>query len=223
MSARADVLGAIRRSIGVTGDEAPRRMGVEDRIERAPPGIIPQRGQVEGQERLSLFVRMAEAAQASVAVLDASADVPKAVADYLRQHNLPATIRMGTDERLARLPWDTTSLEISHGKSDGRDLNGLSHAFGAAAETGTLVLASGQDNPTTLNFLPDNHLVVLAEKDIAGDYEDIWRRLRFAYGKAEMPRTVNFITGPSRSADIEQTLLLGAHGPRRLHILVVRG
>ena len=41
-------------------------------------------------------------------------------------------------------------------------------------------------------------------------------------GKREMPRTVNFITGPSRSADIEQTLLLGAHGPRRLHIVVVR-
>ena len=41
------------------------------------------------------------------------------------------------------------------------------------------------------------------------------------YGKGQMPRTVNWITGPSRSADIEQTLLLGAHGPQRLHVIVV--
>ncbi|MEI9915983.1 MAG: LUD domain-containing protein [Methylovirgula sp.] len=39
--------------------------------------------------------------------------------------------------------------------------------------------------------------------------------------RGAMPRTVNFITGPSRSADIEQTLLLGAHGPRALHIIIV--
>ena len=60
-------------------------------------------------------------------------------------------------------------------------------------------------------------------KDIAGDYESVLARVRNTYGKGRMPRTVNFITGPSRSGDIEQTLLLGAHGPRRLHIVVVKG
>ena len=62
----------------------------------------------------------------------------------------------------------------------------------------------------------------LTAKDIAGDYESAWDKVRGAYGKGRMPRTVNFITGPSRSGDIEQTLLLGAHGPRRLHIVVVK-
>jgi L-lactate dehydrogenase complex protein LldG len=94
----------------------------------------------------------------------------------------------------------------------------VSHAFGGVAESGTLVLTSGRDNPTTLNFLPDTHIVVIDAKDIAGDYETLWARLR---GQGAMPRTVNWITGPSRSADIEQTLILGAHGPRRLHVMVV--
>ena len=63
--------------------------------------------------------------------------------------------------------------------------------------------------------------MVLNAADIAGDYETVWARLRPQGGEGNLPRTVNFITGPSRSADIEQTLLLGAHGPRALHIIVV--
>ncbi|MGC2780786.1 MAG: LUD domain-containing protein, partial [Bradyrhizobium sp.] len=79
----------------------------------------------------------------------------------------------------------------------------------------------GPDNPTTLNFLPDNHIVVLDAATLAGDYESVLARLRDVFGTGRMPRTINMITGPSRSADIEQTLILGAHGPRRLHVIVV--
>jgi len=106
------------------------------------------------------------------------------------------------------------------GASDGHDLNALSFAFAAVAESGTLALVSGPDNPTTLNFLPDNHVVAVARDDLVADMEAVFLKLRAAYGKGAAPRTLNFITGPSRSADIEQTLLLGAHGPRRLHIVI---
>ena len=82
--------------------------------------------------------------------------------------------------------------------------------------------ASGPEHPVTLNLLPDTHIVVLREGDIVGGYEDVWARLRARYGKDRMPRTVNTITGPSRTGDIEQTIELGAHGPRRMHIVVVR-
>jgi L-lactate dehydrogenase complex protein LldG len=117
------------------------------------------------------------------------------------------------------MPWGATTLEIARGASDGYDLNALSAAFAAVAETGTLALVSGQDNPTTLNMLPDNHIVVVFAEDVVGDFEAAFDRLRKRFG-AEMPRTLNFITGPSRSADIEQTLLFGAHGPRRLHVVL---
>jgi L-lactate dehydrogenase complex protein LldG len=128
---------------------------------------------------------------------------------------------MGSDARLAAMPWRETALDLSSGRSRGLDLSGISHAEAGIAETGTLALVSGPENPTTLNFLPDNHIVVLRAADIAGDLEAIWTKLRKRYGKGAMPRTVNFITGPSRSGDIEQTILLGAHGPRALHIVIV--
>src|SRR6202035_3300230 len=131
-------------------------------------------------------------------------------------------IRHGDDPLLAAVPWGRAgTLEVRRGASDGSDLAAVSHAFAAVAETGTLVLTSGPDNPTTLHFLPDVNIVAVRASEIAADFETAMARLRERFGAGAMPRTVNMITGPSRSADIEQTLLLGAHGPRKLHVIVV--
>ena len=222
MSARDEIFANIRRSLGVKGSETIRKQIVQDRLDRAPRGVIPTRGQVSGDERIALFKTMAEVSLATVTEVSSAAEVPQSIALFLRDHNLPATLRLGDDPRLKAMPWGETALEISHGPSAGGDLNAVTHAFGGVAETGTLALVSGADNPSTLNFLPDNHIIVVSAKDIASDYESVWNRVRFAFGKGSMPRTVNWITGPSRSGDIEQTLLLGAHGPRRLHVVVVR-
>ncbi len=221
MSARAEIFADIRRALGVNGAEAPRRRAVEDRLEHAPKGVIPAHGQVDAGSRKTLFRAEAERVFATVAQVDHAGDVPSEVATYLRDRNLPAKLRAGADPLLAAMPWQATHLEISYGSSDDNDAVGLSHAFGAVAESGSLVLVSGQANPTTLNLLPETHIVVVAAADIVGDYEEIWRRLRAAYGKGVMPRSVNFITGPSRSADIGQKMQLGAHGPRDLHIIIV--
>jgi L-lactate dehydrogenase complex protein LldG len=222
MSARDSVLASIRRSLGVTGNEAPRRKEVADRIAGHPQGVIPARGQGTPQERVDLFVRMVEAAAASIVRVGDAADAPDEVAAFLRKHNLPMAARRGADARLAALPWERAgTLDISAGPPDPNMLSCVSHAFAAVAETGTLVLTSGTDNPTSLNFLPDNHIVVVEANDIVGAYEAIWPRLREKFGDGTMPRAVNLITGPSRSADIEQTLILGAHGPRRLHVILV--
>ena len=220
MKAREAVFANIRRSLGVGSDEAPRRFEVEARLAQAPAGIVPERGQGDVKMRVITFRAEAERAQATVVEIPTLAEVPAEVARFLRNNNCPASLRMGDDPRLAGLPWSATPLEILHGASDGHDPNALSFAFAGIAETGTLALVSGPDNPTTLNFLPDSHVVVVERDDVVADYESVFARLRNAYGKGGAPRTLNFITGPSRSADIEQTLLLGAHGPRRLHILV---
>ncbi|MBV8446424.1 MAG: lactate utilization protein [Hyphomicrobiales bacterium] len=221
--ARDEILATLRRSLGVNGVEAPRRAAVEDRLARSPSGVIPKRSQVTGAERLALFKRQAEEGLATVVLVPDAASVPAEAARYLRDSNLPATLRIGDDPRLAAMPWETTALDVSKGPSGGGDLNALSHAFGAIAETGTLAMVSGAENPTTLNFLPDNHLVVVAAGEITGSFEELLGTLRARYGKEKMPRTLNLITGPSRSADIEQTLILGAHGPRKLHVIVVEG
>jgi L-lactate dehydrogenase complex protein LldG len=221
MSSRLAILSAIRRSLGVTGRERPRRMAVEERLDRAPKGVVPAQGQGSPPERLATFKAMAERAAASIVEVENAAAVPRTVATFLRDLNLPPAIRHGDDPRLADLPWGDTTLKVETGPSAGADVSAVSHALGGVAETGTLVLVSGEANPSTLNFLPDNHIVVLDARDILADYESLWGKVRGAFGKGEMPRTVNWITGPSRSADIEQTLLHGAHGPRRLHIVIV--
>ena len=221
MSARDEIFSAVRRSLGVTGQEKPRLEAVNERIAKAPRGLIPERGQLSGEALLALFEEQAKATLATIDHVKDRAAVPEAIADFLRRTNLPARLRMGADPRLAAMPWDRTSLDIAHGKSDGGDLVAVNHAFAGVAETGTLVITSGPDNPSTLNFLPDYAIVVVDAKDVRGAYEDVWQLLRERDGKGHMPRTVNWITGPSRSGDIEQKLLLGAHGPRSVHIVLV--
>ncbi|MFN3719778.1 MAG: lactate utilization protein C [Rhizobium rhizophilum] len=221
MDSRQAILSRIRTSLKVSGDDAERAATVSSRIAEHPLGIIPKRGQLPAAERLALFIAMAEKYNATTERLPSRETLPTAVADYLKQRNLPAAIRIGADARLVDLPWQTAgAIEIRHGASDGDDLVAVSHAFGGIAETGTLCVLSGPDNPVTLNFLPDHHIVVVEAADIVGDMESLWANLRAAQGET-MPRTVNMITGPSRSADIEQTLLLGAHGPRALHVAVI--
>ena len=220
MTARQNIVAKIRRSLGASAGDATRQAIVADRLADAPKGSIPARGQVA--DKLAVFTAQAEAVSATVVRVKSADEVPAALADYLKGLNLAPRLRHGTDTRLENLPWDKApNLDVSVGRSDGHDEVGLSHALGGVAETGTLYLTSGPDNPTTLNFLPENHIVVVDAADIAGDYETVWQKIRDKYGKGVMPRTVNMITGPSRSGDIEQTILLGAHGPRRLHIVVV--
>ena len=221
-SSRSTLFASIRQSLGVTGDEPERRAAVAERLTQHPKGVIPARGQLPQPERVKLFAEMVEAAAGSAEILPDASHVPAAVAALLRKHNLPMQIRRGDDPRLAALPWgNERTLEVSTGPSDGHQLASVSHAFAGVAETGTLIMASGPDNPTTLNFLPDTHIVVVDAKDIAGDYEAVWARVREQFGTDSLPRAINMITGPSRSADIAQILILGAHGPRRLHVLVI--
>ena len=217
--AREHILGAVRRSLGRDGDDAAARAAVEQRISAHRRGAVPARGNRDAAGLADLFVEEITAVDATVARVAGASGVPAAVAEYLKSENLPARIRMAPDTTLDDYDWDATpTLEIERGPAIGDDLVTVTGAFSAVAETGTLMLVSGPQTPTTLNFLPDAHIVVLRADGIHGGYEDGWDKLRAA---GAWPRAVNFISGPSRTADIEQTLQLGAHGPRRLHVVLV--
>ena len=224
MSAREEILGKLRGALKrgpLTGERAAK---LETRLANHPAGIIPRRS--EGLDRAGLtklFEQEGTAIATTMERVKSLADVPRAVADYLSRHNLPAELAAAPDPLVDKVPWNERPLlKLKRGKPSPNDAVGLSVGFCGIAETGTLMLLSGPYNPSTLNFLPDDHLVILPASRVVGPMEEAWRRLRERQGgNGTMPRTVNFIAGPSRTGDIEQKLEMGAHGPRRQHILIV--
>jgi L-lactate dehydrogenase complex protein LldG len=220
--ARTQILTSIRRSLKRDAASPEMVSTVENRLKDHTRNLVPQRSNLSPSDRLDLFVSMATEVAATVERLPNLSRVPHAVADYLASQNLPAEVKVAPDPRLATIPWDKRpTLTVTSGRAADRDLTSVTAAFAAIAETGTLMMLSGPEHPTTLNMMPDTHIVILRADQVVGSYEDGWDAVRRR--DKEMPRTVNFITGPSRTGDIEQTLQLGAHGPRRLHILLIDG
>jgi L-lactate dehydrogenase complex protein LldG len=217
--ARDAVLGRLRRALGRGRDTSALRRAINQRLAHPQANLIPARADLNRPGRVRLFIAQAEAVQTTVRRLDRYRDLPRAVIDYLRQNNLPPRLTMASDPQLSEADWRSTMLEIHNGPAADPDLVGLTTAYAGIAETGTLMLASAPETPTTLAFLPETSLVVLPAERILRAYEDSLRLWRVARGA--LPRSINFITGPSRSGDIEQTLQLGAHGPRRLCVLLV--
>ena len=223
--ARVAVLDRVRERLARSPDDDVRaRQEVADRLAGHHRGTRPARIDLDRSALEALFIKKAEAVDASVALVDDAQDVPEAVAAYLRQHNLPAEAAIAPHADLDAMPWQGSSLTLARRAAQGGDRVGIARAFAGVAETGTLMMASGPDSPATLNFLPETHIVVLREADLVGGYEDAWQRLRDAgRGRGrDLPRTVNLITGTSRTGDIEQTIQKGVHGPKRLHIILVR-
>jgi L-lactate dehydrogenase complex protein LldG len=229
MSARDQIMGSIRTALKRGPLDATRTAELDAKLELPARNLIPQRAaSLDASARIELFVSMAEEVQTTVARVHSAAEVPGAVADYLAERNLPAQLVVTPDPQLDPIPWDSRPLlEIRRGRAEDGDLSGVTGCFAAVAETGTLMLISGPHSPTRNNFLPDNHIVVLRADQVVASYEDGFDRLRLVArhgdGSWSMPRTVNYVTGPSRTGDIEQKIELGAHGPRRLHILLIDG
>ncbi len=222
MSGREQILGTIRRSLKRDALSGAAREAAEARLRQHPVNIVPARAAGTPDERLRTFEHWATFNQATVARVTAAA-VPSAIADYLASNNLPARAVMATDPELDRYDWGGRPLlELRRGLPVDADRVAITGVLAGIAETGTLVLASGPAHPTSIHLLPETHVAVLREADVVGPMEEVFDRLRARYGEGVMPRTVSTVTGPSRTGDIEQQLELGAHGPRRLHILLVR-
>lgn len=222
--ARSRILGRMRHALGrnrsddTNGQDQAAADAVAARLAHPAPTLVPARGDLDLEARIALFTQQAEAVQADVLRIQAYADLPGAVADYLRRHNLPLTLVSATDPDLMEAPWDQGLFDIRNGKPEEEDPVGLTTAVAGIAETGTLMLASDADHPTTLAFLPETSIIVLKSARVERAYEDALKTFRSGHA---LPRSVNMITGPSRSGDIEQTLQLGAHGPKRLLVILV--
>lgn len=221
VSARDAVLARIRLALPRTPEEAvAAEAAVAARLAIHARNLVPARGQLEREQRIQLFARLALAVATDVRRLATLEEIPAAVSGYLREHNLPQKLVLAPEPLLDRANWDSQPLlRVRRGTAVDADAVGVTLAVAGVAETGTLVLASGPERPTLLAYLPETSVVVVAADWIEASYEDAWESIRAMPGG--VPRSVNFVTGPSRTADIAQQLELGAHGPKRLLVLIV--
>ena len=213
-SARDTVLADIRAALGREGSDEGGLEAARQRIRQHVRQIEPAFAE-SFAERFCDKLLAAHATVASVASLDAAA---AEIERYLETSSAGGQLVTSGDELISQINWPA-SIEARRRVADGDDRVSVTSALCGIAETGTLVLVSGQDNPTSLNFLPDYHIVVVPASRLVARMEDAWDRLREEF--ESQPRTVNFISGPSKTADVEQTVEYGAHGPRCLHVILV--
>jgi L-lactate dehydrogenase complex protein LldG len=206
----------------VEGKDVSARDGILSRIRArrlgapsAPPGRY--RAPVEAGDPVATFAERAGWVHSEVRILDRMADVPAAVAELLRAKNLAASVHLPPDAELSALPWGNT-LTVER-DAPGPDDCAIATAPFAIAETGTLVYPARADSPAAWHFRAGFEVAVLRAGNILPQMEDTLARIKET---GPIPHTINFVSGPSRTGDIEQTLELGAHGPKALAILIVR-
>lgn len=190
-----------------------------------PHPLVPAVAQTTGEACFTQFKEKATALACTLTELSSSQDVPKEVASYLAERSLPGDIWCSTEAAITSLPWSaqaglTLHTDIARNELDGG--TSVTGCLAAVAETGALAVASGADFATRLGYLPDTHIVVCRLDQLVGGFEDVWASIRqYTSSGAVPPRAINFIGGPSRTGDIEATLVMGAHGPRAVHIILV--
>jgi L-lactate dehydrogenase complex protein LldG len=217
---RRAIIGNIRRGLKRGPLPADQQAMLAGRLATHPRHLVPARGQGDAASQVASFMDNILREFGTVQRLPDFAAVPEAIAAYLAAQNFAAEVVVSPHPELQAIPFAEKSLlKVRFGKTGPTDLVTVTQAFAGIAETGTLMMPSGAERPTTNNLLSDTAIVVIRAARIVGAYEDAFDLLRAERGA--MPRNVMLITGPSRSADVEQTLELGAHGPRSLHVLVV--
>jgi L-lactate dehydrogenase complex protein LldG len=264
VSARENILARIRAQQGKgTRPDAAEREALTSHIRSHPLSPRPQMAWDPVARFKEQALRLASTIE-DVGVLDG---VPAAAARYLGHHGLPLLAVCWP--QFADLPWRGAGLEVEPRAARDIDLVGITGAFCAIAETGTLMTLSGADTPATVSLLPETHIAIVPASRIVRGMEEAWdlARTELAWtadggavpagfagrcdpeaghsatghtrntantnqaagsnssvrrvGAVALPRAVNFISGPSRTADIEQTVTVGAHGPYRVHIILV--
>ncbi len=211
MNAREKILGKLRNAQTKATPGAPTT-SLASHLAHHPRGPLP----ALADDLLARFKECAIKLSSDVLETNDRTAVPALLARYLDERKLPASGVCWPS--LAGLPWHEAGLQVMPRPATNQDMVGVTGAFCAIAETGTLMMLSGAATPATTSLLPETHVAVLDPARIVATMEDAWDLLRNEY--QQPPRAVNFISGPSRTADIEQTVTLGAHGPYRVLLIL---
>ena len=215
-SPRDRILTKVRSALGRNGPLPDARIAeLRAHLERRQTGPRPK----SDWDPVERFRARALALKSTVDEVETPASVPQAVARYLLANKLPMNDVVWPE--LAAMDWTSAVIRVEARKAQGGDLVGITGSFCAIAETGTMLLLSGEPTPASTSLLPETHIAIVPAARIVKGMEDALSLVRAERGV--LPRSTNFVSGPSRTADIEQTLVLGAHGPYRVHIVLVEG
>jgi L-lactate dehydrogenase complex protein LldG len=244
------ILARIRKSLHRGELSDVEQSELANRMLHHQRGILPKRAELSHTDLVDLFIEQAKSVLTTIYQLQSLSDVSSIILDYFKMNQndfkikpMPLTIYIGNDPIFEFIEWhpecivkkwhreyilnkgnpeysnkEHSEFIINNALLEYSNLISLTSSFCGVAETGTIVLLSSLESPTTLNFLPTTHFVLLSTQSIVAYYEDAWDMVRA--NNTVLPRTVNFITGPSRTADIEQTIQMGMHGPKELIILL---
>ena len=207
MNARDNILGRIR-----SAQQSATTQTLASHLAQHPRGPLPP----QPDNLLACFKKQALRLSSDVLEANSVGEIPSLLARYLNERKLP--VRGVCWPAFADMQWSAAGLEMQSRPAKNQDLVGVTGAFCAIAETGTLMMLSGAETPATTSLLPETHVAVLNPRRIVATMEDAWDLLRRE--QKQPPRAVNFISGPSRTADIEQTVTLGAHGPYRVLLIM---
>jgi L-lactate dehydrogenase complex protein LldG len=220
-ASRDAVLAAVRKALGRNAPDAAASARALAKLATRAQGPRPSLP----PDLVGRFATRALEMSSTVGRLGQIADVPQAVARYLDALALPPALEAQKSRagvcwpELAALDWVSAGLTMEPRPARGSDALGVTGCFCAVAETGTLVFTTAASTPTTSMLLPATHVCVVRESQVVAGMEEAFARVRGMQGG--MPRGVHFVSGPSRTGDIEQTIVLGAHGPFRVHILLL--
>jgi L-lactate dehydrogenase complex protein LldG len=217
MTTREDILGRVRTrlkrdAVNAVAGRAAIASTLASRTQGPRPAVDTQKSALAGR-----LIEKSLAYSSTVERVATYAEAPAAVARYLSGLNLP--LEAVVWPALAGLDWAGGGLVVSARGAQDADLVGITGCFCAIAETGTLMLCGGADTPATVSLLPETHIALVPASRIVAGMEEGFALARAELG--ELPRAVNFISGPSRTGDIEQTIVLGAHGPYRVHLILL--
>lgn len=240
MTARADFLERIRREVAKTpglfaaspatrpahpaaAAEAVRR----ELAERWPEAL--ERFRAEFERVAGVFHRAADsrAVSAVIGAIARERGIRSVVTwdeAVLGFDAAPALVRDGIAVVAAPAGREDEAARLRHREDAARAQLGVTGADFALAETGTLILLSGAGRPRSTSLLPDVHVAVFGRDRLLESLEQVGVMLEALHADPDRTMSgamINFITGPSRTADIELTLTRGVHGPKEVHAVFV--
>jgi L-lactate dehydrogenase complex protein LldG len=217
VTSRENILARIRALQGRKGGapDDTEMASVREAITRRTPGPLPSIAR--DPDPVAQFRRECDRVATTHTEAHNWADVPADVARYLEANELERRVLVWHE--LADLDWAGAGIAIDDRAAQGTDSTSVTTCFCAIAETGTVLLLSSPGTPKATALLPETHICLVSRARLVATMEDAFALVRKE--KGELPRATWFISGPSRTADIEQTIVIGAHGPYRTHVILL--